>query len=56
MLQRQTDRPKFTPTDRTILAVLSRVFDRAGLGRVMLIGKPATVIGWYRRLVARHWT
>ncbi len=56
VLQRQIDRAKFTPTDRTILAVLSQAFDRTSLGRVMLIVKPATVIGWHRRLVARHWT
>ncbi|MCP4959116.1 MAG: transposase, partial [Actinomycetia bacterium] len=56
VLQRQIERPRFTPTNRTILAVLSRAFDRTGLGRVMLIVKPATVIGWHRRLVARHWT
>ncbi len=56
VLQRQLERPSFTPTDRTILAALSRAFDRAGLGRVMLIVQPATVIGWHRRLVARHWT
>jgi transposase InsO family protein len=56
VLQRQIDRPRFTPADRTILAALSRAFDRRRLGRVMLIVKPATVIGWHRRLVARHWT
>ena len=56
VLQRQIERPRFTPTDRTILAVLSRGFDRRRLVRVMLIVKPATVIGWHRRLVARHWT
>ncbi|MCP3882406.1 MAG: transposase [Sulfitobacter sp.] len=56
VLQRQVDRPRFSPTDRTILAVLSRAFDRQRLGRVMLIAKPATVIGWHRCLVARHWT
>ena len=56
VLQRQLNRPKFTPTDRTILAVLSRAFDRSQLGRVVLIVKPDTVIGWHRRLVARHWT
>lgn len=56
VLQRQIDRPRFTPTDRTILAVLSRAFDRQRLGCVMLIVKPGTVIGWHRRLVARHWT
>ena len=56
VLQRQIDRPSFTPTDRTILALLSRAFNRRRLEAVMLIVKPATVIGWHRRLVARHWT
>ena len=50
VLQRQIDRPKFTPTDRTVLALLSRAFGRRRLGQVMLIIKPATVIGWHRRL------
>jgi transposase InsO family protein len=56
VLHRQIDRPRFTPTDRTILAMLSSAFDRPSLDRVLLIVKPATVIGWHRRLVARHWT
>ncbi len=56
ILQRQLERPRFTPTDRAILALLSRGFDRRRLDRVMLIVKPATVIGWHRRLVASHWT
>ena len=56
VLQRQVQRSSFTPADRTILALLSRGFDRRRLDRVMLIVKPATVIGWHRRLVARHWT
>jgi transposase InsO family protein len=51
VLQRQIDRPSFTHTDRTVLALLSRAFDRRRLDRVMLIVKPATVIGWHRRLV-----
>ena len=56
VLQRQIDRPKFTPTDRTVLAVLSQAFNRRRLNKVMRIVKPATVISWHRRLVARHWT
>ena len=39
ILQRQVERPRFTPTDRTILAVLSRAFDRQRLTRVMLMWK-----------------
>ena len=56
VLQRQVPRPRFTETNRTILAALSTVFDRARLAQVFLIVKPDTVIGWHRRLVARHWT
>jgi putative transposase len=56
VLQRQIDRPRFTDTDRTILAVLSSVVARSRLSQVMLIVQPKTVIGWHRRLVARHWT
>ncbi len=56
VLQRRIERPNFTPAARTILAVLSRAFDRRRLQCVMLIVKPATVIGWHRRLVAHHWT
>ncbi len=56
MLQRQVNNPKFTPTDRAVLAMLAKVLDRRRLGQVMLILKPATVIGWHRHLAARRWT
>jgi len=56
VLQRQVARPRFTDTDRTILAVMSRAVDRARLTEVFLIVRPATVLGWHRRLLARHWT
>jgi len=57
VLKRQIDRPKFTPTgNRTVLALLSRAFDRRRLGQVMSVVKPATVIGWHRHFVARHST
>ncbi|MDH3683894.1 MAG: hypothetical protein OEV40_28560 [Acidimicrobiia bacterium] len=54
VLQRQVQQPMFTTTDRTILAVFSRAFERQGPASVMLIVKPATVIGWHRRLVVRQ--
>lgn len=56
VLQRQVNRPRFTDTDHTILATLARTFDRRRLAEAFLIVKPATVIGWHRRLLARHWT
>ena len=56
VLHRQSGRPQFTETDRTILAMFAPVFDRRRLADVLLIVKPATALGWHRRLVARHWT
>jgi transposase len=56
VLQRQINRPRFTETDRTILAMLARVFDRRRLAEMFLIVQPETVLSWHRRLVARHWT
>ncbi len=45
VLQRQVPHPRFTETDRTILAALSTIFERARLAQVFLIVKPDTVIG-----------
>lgn len=56
VLERQINRARFTDTDRTILAMLASIFDRRRLAEVFLIVRPETVIGWHRRLVARHWT
>ena len=56
VLQRQINRPQFNETDRTVLTLLASVMDRARRGRALMIVRPATVIGWHRRLVTRRWT
>ncbi len=56
MLRRQIGKAQFTDTDRTILAVLASVMDRARQRTAFLIVRPETVLRWHRRLVARHWT
>ncbi|MFN0029841.1 MAG: integrase, partial [Acidimicrobiales bacterium] len=48
VLHRQVPRPAFDDRDRTVLGVLSQVFDRDRLGQVFLIVQPATVLGWHR--------
>jgi hypothetical protein len=54
MLRRQVKRLSFDPTDRALLAVLSRFLPRSrwACSRVT----PATLLLWHRRLVARRWT
>jgi putative transposase len=54
ILRRQTARPRLTIADRVFLAASSRVLPRS-VWTVFLV-KPATVLEWHRRLVARRWT
>jgi hypothetical protein len=54
VLQRQISRPRFTPDDRVILSALARVLGRDRWS--VLVVKPDTILGWHRRLVAKHWT
>lgn len=54
VLQRQINRAQVTETDRTVLALLASLMDRARRDRTLMIVRPATVIGWHRRLVARR--
>ncbi len=54
--------PRITTPERMILAALtdkykqSREVARQRLHQVLLIFKPATVLGWHRELVRRKWT
>ena len=54
VLRRQTTRPRLTTADRVFLAASSRVLPRS-LWTLFLV-KPATLLEWHRRLVARRWT
>jgi putative transposase len=54
VLRRQVKRPEFRPTDRAILAVLSRALP---WGRwSTFLATPDTILQWHRRLVTRKWT
>jgi putative transposase len=52
--RRQVNHPRLEPTDRVVLAALSRLLPRARWG-VFLI-TPATLLRWHRELLARRWT
>ena len=54
VLRRQVPRPRLEPTDRALLAVVSRVLPRARWSCFFV--KPDTLLRWHRRLVAGAWT
>ena len=54
MLGRQTPRPKLEPTDRALLAAISRVLPRSRWSCFLV--RPETLLRWHRRLVAGAWT
>jgi putative transposase len=54
VLRRQVDRPALRPSDRALLAGLSRLLGRRRLGRFFV--QPETLLRWHRDLVRRRWT
>jgi putative transposase len=54
VLGRQVTRPRYTPTDRILLASLARLLFREQWG--IFLVTPATLLRWHRELVSRHWT
>jgi putative transposase len=54
VLHRQPPRPRLQPTDRALLAALSRLLPRARWS-VFLV-QPETLLRWHRRMVCRRWT
>src|SRR5438132_8219328 len=54
VMHRQVARPRYTPTDRLILATLSRLLPRERWSA--FLATPATLLRWHRELVRRRWT
>src|SRR3954471_5944557 len=55
VLRRQVSNPGYEPADRIWFAALSRLVPRRLWPAVFPV-TPATILRWYRRLVARKWT
>jgi putative transposase len=54
VLQRQVDRPRLAPPDRTFLAALLHRLSRRRLRQLHLIVSPDTVLRWHRDLLRRR--
>jgi putative transposase len=54
VLRRQVARPRFTWSDRALVAFLAGLVPRERWGSFLVT--PQTILGWHRSLVKRHWT
>jgi transposase len=54
VLRRQVARPRYSPTDRAVLATLAGLLSRERWAAFLVT--PATLLRWRRELVARSWT
>jgi putative transposase len=54
ILRRQAGRPRFEPSDRLVMAALSRVLPRRSWRAFPV--RPETLLRWHRRLIAHRWT
>jgi putative transposase len=53
VLRRQVARPRYTPSDRLVLAMLARLFSRERWSAFLVT--PATMLRWHRELARRRW-
>src|SRR5215213_9266365 len=54
VLRRQVARPRYTSTDRMVLASLATLMSRERWA--LFLVTPATLVRWHRELVRRRWT
>jgi putative transposase len=54
VLRRQVTRPRYTPSDRMVLATLAKLLARDRWPIFMVT--PSTLLRWHRELIRRRWT
>jgi putative transposase len=54
VLRRQVTRPRYTPSDRMILATLAKLLPRDRWP--IFLATPSTLLRWHRELIRRRWT